>query len=403
MTHDPAGIQLPTGFRFAGIHCGIKPEKPDLSLIVADKPAIGFGVFTQNLVRAACIDWNRSIFPSRNLRGVVINSGNANACTGELGQENNRRMAALLASELAQPAGPVDPPSVAVLSTGVIGRQLPMARLETGIPRAARELRDDVVAFLQAAQGILTTDHARKVGSIAFQVAGATYRIAAMAKGAGMIGPNMATMLGVIVTDFPLAFASGQMLLQRAVDRTFNRISVEGHMSTNDAVLLLSSGGEQSLSADAEQRFDESLGDLCLQLAKKIPADGEGASHLIHIRVTGAASNQDADRIARTIALSNLVKTAVAGADPNWGRIVSAAGYAGVPLAVDQMRLAVNGILLFERGQPVPFSEREVSQVIRNAFETEIDLTVGTGVGDAEHWTSDLTADYVKLNAEYTT
>lgn len=397
-------MNLPVGFRFSGIHCGIKAgQKKDLSLIVADRPAFGFGVFTQNLVRAACIDWNRELIPSQNLCGIVINSGNANACTGTLGRDNNQEMAGLLAHELSRNQPRVNPSNIAVLSTGVIGRPLPMERLRAGIPQAATELASDQAAFSRAAEGILTTDHATKSASRAIEIGEKKYSLAAMVKGAGMIGPNMATMLGVVVTDFPIVFSEGQRILQRAADHSFNRISVEGHTSTNDAVLLMSPSGEHQAAPEAVSKFEAALHELTLELAKRIPADGEGASHLIHIAISGAGREKDAEQIARTIALSNLVKTAISGADPNWGRIVSAAGYAGVPIEVEKIRLVLNGILLFENGQPVPFNEREVSQAIRGSFETEIELSVGSGTGRSDHWTSDLTADYVKLNAEYTT
>jgi glutamate N-acetyltransferase / amino-acid N-acetyltransferase len=393
--------RLPTGFRFAGIHCGIKPAKPDLALIVTDKPSCAFGVYTQNLVRAACIDWNRSITPSRILRAIVINSGNANACTGESGRRDNQEMAELVAKEL----GNADAKQVAVLSTGVIGQALPMAKLRTGIPQAVRELASDQRAFERASKSILTTDKGSKTEFRTFNAGGRSFSLAAMGKGAGMIGPNMATMLGFIVTDFPVPFDNGQSILKQAVDLSFNRISVEGHTSTNDGVILLAPNqatkGEPSLEAVKE--FQATLIDLCCSVAKKIPTDGEGASHLIHIKITGATNDADADRIARTIALSNLVKTAVSGADPNWGRIVSAAGYAGVSMDVSRTSLSINGLQVFDHGTPTKFNSREVSESIRHNFNTEIDLCVGSGSGTAEHWTSDLTADYVKLNAEYTT
>lgn len=393
--------RLPIGFRFAGIHCGIKPAKPDLALIVADEPSCAFGVYTQNLVRAACIDWNRSITPSQNLRAIVINSGNANACTGESGRRNNQAMAELVAQEL----GNAEAKQVAVLSTGVIGQALPMEKLRTGIPLAIRELASDQPAFERAAKSILTTDKGPKTEFRTFNAGGKSFSLAAMGKGAGMIGPNMATMLGFIMTDFPVPFGLGQSILKQAVDRSFNRISVEGHTSTNDGVILLAPDRamEGEPSPQAINEFQIALVDLCCSVAKKIPTDGEGASHLIHITITGAMSDMDADRIARTIALSNLVKTAVSGADPNWGRIVSAAGYAGVPMDVSRTSLSINGLQVFGDGTPTQFSAREVSESIRHNFNTEIDLCVGLGSGTAEHWTSDLTADYVKLNAEYTT
>ncbi len=392
---------LPAGFRFAGIHCGIKPSKLDLALIVANDPTCAFGVYTQNLVRAACIDWNRSITPSRNLRAIVINSGNANACTGDSGRRDNLEMAELVAKEL----GNAEAKQIAVLSTGVIGQALPMAKLRAGIPEAVRVLSNQQSAFDRASKSILTTDKGPKTEFRNFNVGGRSFSLAAMGKGAGMIGPNMATMLGFIVTDFPVPFAVGQSILKQAVDLSFNRISVEGHTSTNDGVILLTPNRttEVESSPQSISEFQAILNDLCCSVAKKIPTDGEGASHLIHITIAGAASDSDADRIARTIALSNLVKTAVSGADPNWGRIVSAAGYAGVSMEVSRTSLSINGLQVFANGTPTKFNARDVSDSIRHNFNTDIHLCVGAGPGSAQHWTSDLTADYVKLNAEYTT
>ncbi len=397
-------IRLPEGFRFAGMNCGIKPAKSDLAMIVVDKAANGFGVYTQNLVRAACIDWNRSLTPLNGVRGIVVNSGNANACTGAEGIANNKQMAQIAADSLAGIGLPTKAKQMFVLSTGVIGRQLPMSSLEQGIPKVVSHLQNDAGAFDSAANAILTTDKNRKIASRSWQVGNQSFTIAAMAKGAGMIGPNMATMLGVLVTDFPVASEQGQSMLQRVVDRSFNRISVEGHTSTNDAVILLAADSAPGIqSVVAHDEFECYLLELSIELAKKIPTDGEGADHLIEIRVLGTQSDVEAERIARTIALSNLVKTAVAGADPNWGRIVSAAGYSGVSFDVEQTSLTLNGTKVFERGSPVAFDNKAVSKSIKNAVLTQIDLIVGGGRGSATHWTSDLTVDYVKLNAEYTT
>jgi glutamate N-acetyltransferase/amino-acid N-acetyltransferase len=221
-----------------------------------------------------------------------------------------------------------------------------------------------------------------------------------------MIGPAMATMLSVIATDYPLTPEMADSFLRSAVNQSFNRISVEGHTSTNDACILLAKPVSEESSPVAESSlasFRNTLHEMTLELAKKIPADGEGATHLIRIVVSGAATDADADRVARTIAMSNLVKTAVAGADPNWGRIVSAAGYAGVQLAVEEVSLRVNGLLLFTNGEPAPFDAAAASQSIRDGFDTLIELTIGQGAGHSAHYTSDLTADYVRLNADYTT
>lgn len=397
---------LPVGFRFAGIHAGIKPDKHDLSLVVADQACVAAGVYTQNLVRAACIDWNRAITPTDGLRGVIVNSGNANACTGVQGVRDNRELAALLAGRLSDAdRSPVRAEQILVLSTGVIGRPMPMQVLREGVPAACQRLGTTRADFEAAATGIMTTDHHRKTVMESWEWEGERFSIAAMAKGAGMIGPAMATMLAIIATDFPLSPQQADTFLREAVAGSFNRISVEGHTSTNDSCLLLArpQAGAAGQPEGSLREFRSRLAAATLQLAKQIPADGEGATHLIRIEVSGAVDEAGADRIARTIALSNLVKTAIAGADPNWGRIVSAAGYAGVPFEVHQTSLEINGLLLFRDGEPVAFDAKTVSRAIREPFETLIQLQVGSGPGKASHYTSDLTADYVRLNADYTT
>jgi glutamate N-acetyltransferase/amino-acid N-acetyltransferase len=226
-----------------------------------------------------------------------------------------------------------------------------------------------------------------------------------MAKGAGMIGPNMATMLSVLMTDAALSPSDAQSVLLAAVEESFNAISVEGHMSTNDTVLLLASGaaGGKPLAGDDLASFQSSLTELCIELAKKIPDDGEGATHLVEIEVRGCRTRDEADRIARSIANSALVKTAIAGGDPNWGRLVSAAGYAGVEFDPSQVSLRLNGHLLYENGAPVAIQAKEVSESIRSARETTIVLTIGPGPASRRHWTSDLTVDYVNFNSLYTT
>ncbi|MEM7783197.1 MAG: bifunctional glutamate N-acetyltransferase/amino-acid acetyltransferase ArgJ [Planctomycetota bacterium] len=390
-------MNLPKGFCYAGVACGIKDsEKLDLSLIVSDESAVAAGVYTQNIVRASSIDWNRSITPTASFRGLVVNSGNANACTGSQGVQNNQAMAFQLSKLLETDAN-----QVAVLSTGIIGVQLPMDRIGSGIQSAFDGLANGQDAFHSAATGILTTDQSEKIST----VAGSGYQIAGMAKGAGMIGPKMATMLGIIVSDVDLDMDQAQDMIRIAADYSFNRISVEGHTSTNDALILICSGKSGvTLETEASKNdFQQKLNQCCLELAKKIPADGEGASHLIQIKVKGAQNGEEADRIARTIAASALVKTAVTGSDPNWGRIVSAAGYAGVQLDPDKIGLKLNGCSLYESGQPVEFDQRSVSQRISEQFETMIELAVGSGEGNACHWTSDLTVDYVRFNSEYTT
>lgn len=394
-------ISLPQGFRYAGFCAGIKPSgKKDIAIIVTDHPAVAVGVYTQNVVRACSIDWNRKITPTDKIRGLVINSGNANACTGELGVTHNFQMAKKLADMTS-----VAPEQVAILSTGVIGHPLPIEKVMVGIETAWEHLGDSHDDFMAAANAILTTDNGPKTATKQFAVDGNTLRVAAMAKGAGMIGPNMATMLAVITTDARIDPDTAQALIRRVADRSFNNISVEGHTSTNDGLIMIASGRAQQrpLVGSFLKIFEDELTDVAIELAKKIPADGEGATHLVSISVHGADSDQTARIIAESIANSALVKTAIYGGDPNWGRIVSAAGYCGVELDPSQMSLEINGFTLFRNGQPIPFEAANVSQSMKENFETSLKLNIGQGTGQCEHWTSDLTVDYVKFNSEYTT
>ncbi|MCC6510678.1 MAG: bifunctional glutamate N-acetyltransferase/amino-acid acetyltransferase ArgJ [Pirellulaceae bacterium] len=397
---------LPVGFRFASAACAIKSRAgaKDITLIVSDRPASAVGVYTQNQVVAAPVVLCRGRTPMRDARAVVVNSGNANACTGVRGMEDAQRMCELAAQAISL-QDPVRPDQLLVMSTGVIGRFLPMDKVQRGIEAAAGQLADTEAAFFNAADGILTTDNGRKVTTRSMETAGRTIHIAGMAKGAGMIGPNMATMLCCVLTDAPLAAEQLQLLLKRAADKSFNNISVEGHTSTNDTMLLLANGaaGGPVLDGLAEAEFAENLEAMCIELAKQIPADGEGATHLIEVDVRGAHSDHDARKIAHTVACSNLVKSAVFGCDPNWGRIVSAAGYSGVPVDISRLELQINGILLFQCGEPVTFDAKTASQSIRDNHLTHILLIVGNGPGQCRHWTSDLTLDYVRFNSEYTT
>ncbi len=399
-------MKIPRGFKFGGLACGIKASgKKDLALICTQQPAVAAGVYTQNVVCAASIDWNRSITPSAEFRAVVVNSGNANACTGQQGAKDNQTMAGLVAQSLSTDAVSVKPESVAVLSTGVIGHALPMDALSTGIAAVSDSVGDSQQSFIDAAEAIMTTDQGRKVASREVQIGGESIAVVGLAKGAGMIGPNMATMLGVICTDANVRLDQAAAMIKSAADRSFNRISVEGHTSTNDALILICSGqAGNSIENESDLSIlQQAIDQVCLETAKLIPADGEGATHLVEIQISGANSDADAERIARTIAGSNLVKTAITGADPNWGRIVSAAGYAGVPMGLSQTRLELNGFPIFDQGEPLTFDAKQVSDAIKNSFETTVSLVVGAGAGKAIHWTSDLTVDYVRFNSEYTT
>ncbi|MCA9174768.1 MAG: bifunctional glutamate N-acetyltransferase/amino-acid acetyltransferase ArgJ, partial [Planctomycetales bacterium] len=352
-------MQLPQGFRFAGVASGIKASgKPDVALIACTTPAVAAGVYTQNLVCAPPVHLDRARTPMDHCLGVVVNSGNANACTGEQGMRDAEAMAALAAEQLGG-----DGRQVLVMSTGVIGRQLPMDKVRSGIQQAAAALGDSVADFEAAATAILTTDQGKKVASRTL----GNIRLAGMAKGAGMIAPNMATMLGVLMTDCELSPAEAQQLLQTAADVSFNCIRVEGHTSTNDTLLLLATGLAGRCPDQA--CLQETLNEMAIELAKQIPADGEGAKHLIEIRVQGCDTSEEARKIANAVADSPLVKTAITGNDPNWGRIVSAAGYAGVAFCVQSLSLKLNGISLFQSGEPTAFDPAEASRSMRDNAE----------------------------------
>ncbi len=394
--------QLPKGFRVAGVYSGVKssPEKKDLSLIVSDASAVTAGVYTQNVVHGAPVKLNRRRTPSDSIRAVVINSGVANACTGDQGFRDALRMAQKVAEVCY-----FDEEQVLVMSTGVIGEMLPMEKICRGIDDAAARIAADADSLVAAARGMMTTDTRPKIACQAIELDGVATCITGIAKGAAMIGPNMATMLAVVLTDAALNVEDTQAMLKDAADESFNCISVEGHTSTSDTVLLLANGtaGGPVLSGKAKAAFQATLVEVCEDLAQSIPADGEGATHLITIEVHGCSTRDDARKIARTVANSPLVKTAVAGADPNWGRIVSAAGYAGVAFDADKISLHVNSHLLYERGVPSSFDAEKVSASIRDDRNTSIVLLLDEGTASARFWTTDLTAEYVRLNVEYHT
>jgi glutamate N-acetyltransferase/amino-acid N-acetyltransferase len=394
--------QLPQGFRAAGVYTGVKrkADKLDLSLIVSDRPAVAVGVFTQNLVFAAPVKLCRERTPSESICAVVINSGNANACTGDQGD----RDAAAMAAKAAQVVG-VDANQVLVMSTGVIGDLMPMDKVLPGIDDAAARLATGEDALVAAARGMMTTDTRPKICSRTIDLDGRKVSVCGIAKGAAMIGPNLATMLALLMTDAKLAASDALAGLHDAADESFNCISVEGHTSTNDTVLLLANGaaGGPVLAGAALAKFQATLVEVCEDLAQSIPADGEGATHLITVEVHGCRTRDEATQIARSIANSPLVKTAVAGNDPNWGRIVSAAGYSGIQFDPAKACLHLNGSLLYEHGRPVPFDGEAISAAMAADRNTGIVLLLEEGEASARFWTTDLTAEYVRLNADYHT
>jgi glutamate N-acetyltransferase/amino-acid N-acetyltransferase len=394
-------IHLATGYRFAGIHSGLRASEPgrlDLALVVSDRPTAAAGVFTQNRVCAAPVHVCRERLPASDVRGIVICSGNANACTGQQGLDDARRMTSLAAGAIGAPAT-----KMLVCSTGVIGRLLPMAVMEAGIPQAGRELATGVEALDRASRAILTTDTRPKVRSRLLSFGGQDYRITGFAKGAAMIGPNMATMLAFVLTDAPIDAADLAALAPVAANRSFNCISVEGHMSTNDSLIFLANGGGAKLKGDGLKQFQDAAVNVCEELAYDMADDAEGTSHVVTIEVVGTRTDADAHRIAKTVAESALVKTALFGADPNWGRIVSAAGYAGVPFEESQLSLTLGDFRLYERGTPLPFDAAKVSGWMKANRALTMRLEFTLGAGKCTFYTCDLTYDYVRLNADYTT
>ncbi len=389
-------LALPIGFRAAAVKAGIKPSGGlDMAVLVSDRPCSAAGTFTTNRVAAAPVHWDRSLLPSSEIRAVIINAGNANAATGQQGLDNARATAAGAAAVLG-----CQTEQILVASTGVIGHQLPMPRVEAGLRAALDAANSDPASFHEASLAILTTDTRPKVVSIRKEVKGRTITLFGLAKGAAMIGPNMATMLGFLLTDAKVDPETLRGMLKDAVEDSFNCISVEGHMSTNDTVLALANG---TSGAEDSEILSGMIREACITLARMIPEDGEGATHLITIDVEGARNRHDARAIARAVADSPLVKTAIHGADPNWGRIVSAAGYAGVPFEEADLSLWLNDVPLYRDGVPVPFDDAATSANLRANRDAKIRLVLNHGAANVRFWTCDLTAEYIRLNADYTT
>jgi glutamate N-acetyltransferase/amino-acid N-acetyltransferase len=401
LTRIEGGIGAPAGFTSGAVHCGIKrkPGVLDLLVLATDAPATAAGLFTTNLtVAAPVLVSRRHLAESGGMaRAIVVNSGCANACTGETGMADARRMAA----ETAAALGCADA-EVLVASTGVIGVNLDMARVVPGIHAAAGSLAAG--RGLDAARAIMTTDLGPKECAVRVESPAGAFAIGGMAKGAGMIEPNMATMLGFLATDAAVPVPLLRRALREAVDDTFNAITVDGERSTNDSVFLLASGGSGvTIDAQTYPLLVDALRDVAGELARAIVRGGEGATKLIAVHIADAACVEDARQVARTIANSPLVKTAVHGADPNWGRIVSATGRAGVPLDIQQVEVRIGGVLLFERGRPhddaSPLAEQHL---LGTDISIDVDLGTGGGAG-ATIWTCDLSAEYVRINGEYRT
>ncbi|MDZ4763848.1 MAG: bifunctional glutamate N-acetyltransferase/amino-acid acetyltransferase ArgJ [Chloroflexota bacterium] len=408
-----------SGFKAAGVHCGYKKDGAlDFALIYSEKPCIAAGVFTRNVVKAApvLLDMERLAANTTHIRAVVINTRCANACTGEQGLENARTMARWTAERLG-----IAEDEVLVMSTGVIGTQLDMDKIRRGVDLSVAALADGAAAWENAAHAIMTTDTRAKLASAR---GGADYTVAGIAKGAGMIAPNMATMLGIVVTDAALEPEWAVGTLRAVNETTFNRIVVDGDTSTNDTLLLLANGHETDAAG-----FEEALRPVCKQLAQAIVRDGEGATKFITLNISGAGDDATARLIGNTIATSPLVKTAFYGGDANWGRIVAAAGRAGVPLVDTALKLWLapgedvpldaNALLLFEHGMPTTYSETRATEImaspsvtvwldcgIQSAGEDALpatDVTTHPQAGAATIWTCDLSHDYVSVNGHYRT
>lgn len=400
MSSDEA-LAIPAGFKAAATRAGIKPSGGlDLAVLVSDGPCAAAGSFTVNRIRAAPVKWDERRVPGSGVRAVVVNAGNANAATGAVGEANVLRTATFAARRIG-----CRPDDVLVASTGVIGRQLPMERLESGLATALDHLDPGEAAFRDASRAILTTDTRPKVVSVRQPIGADSVTLLGMAKGAAMIGPAMATMLAFLLTDAAVDPADLQSILDDAVADSFNCISVEGHTSTNDSVLLLAGGGSGRAKLEREQldEFETLVRNACTDLARMIPDDGEGATHRITIDVEGCRARNDAEVIARAVANSPLVKTAIHGADPNWGRIVSAAGYSGVPFEEADLSLFLDGVSLYRDGAPVEFDAAAVSARLKGERDVHVRLVFTLGDASVRFWTCDLTAEYIRLNADYTT
>jgi glutamate N-acetyltransferase/amino-acid N-acetyltransferase len=403
-------VTFARGFRAGTAACGIKAftagasaiptdQRDDLCVIHSARPCDTGGVFTTNKVKSASVVIDQLHLQRNRVQALTINSGNANACTGAQGFKDALLMAKLSADRLD-----LDPDQVLVSSTGVIGRYLPMAAVKSGIAQACESLSAE--SGEAAARAIMTTDTKPKTARVEVELGGVPVRIGGMCKGSGMIHPNMATMLAYITTDAAVEAGLMSRLVGAVANRSFNLVSIDGDSSTNDSFLILANGaaGNEPIragTAEAEQ-LEAGLTQVAKELSRAIARDGEGATRLITVKVQDAASDSDARLAARAVASSSLVKTAVHGGDPNWGRIVCALGYSGAELALDRLHLSVGGLVVFERGSGVDVD----LAAVRRAFEQpeiEIVATLGLAEGSAEAWGCDLSEEYVRINADYTT
>ena len=405
----PGGITAPKGFKAAGIHCGVKdnfttpqPEKKDLAMVLSQVPCTAAGTYTKNVVKADPVILTKEYLADRKAQGVIIDSGNANACAPK-GMENALRMA-----QAAATATGLAPQDFAVCSTGIIGVELNIDAIEKGVPTLVSALSDSAAASDDAAHAIMTTDLKKKEIAVQTQVGGKTVTVGAIAKGSGMIHPNMGTMICVVTTDCAIDGEVLQSMLLDVVNKTFNRVTVDGDTSTNDTCVVLANGLAENSpitgpGADYDA-FRAALLEVCQYEAKMIAGDGEGASHLLTCTVQGAASEEKAEFMAKAVVRSPLVKCAVYGADANWGRVLCAIGYSGAefdPKAVEvKFQSKAGELLVCAGGQGVVFDE-DVAKKVLSEEEVIILVTLTEGSASCSCWGCDLTYDYVKINGDY--
>ncbi|MEP9410280.1 MAG: bifunctional glutamate N-acetyltransferase/amino-acid acetyltransferase ArgJ [Candidatus Brocadia sp.] len=395
-------IVAPRGFKTGATYCGIKTAKDslDLGIIFSEYQATGTALFTTNQICAAPVKLSRKIVQKGRLRAFVINSGNANACTGEQGYKDTEEMVRIAARCLQ-----ISEDEILVAATGIIGRLLPMDKVAAGIKTAAMSLGNTPEHGNAMARAIMTTDTKQKDIAVKLKINNKDVTIGGITKGAGMIAPNLATMLCFLTTDVSMPASLLNECLRNSVESSFNRITIDGHMSTNDTIAIIANGAS-GVNIPSKNNdllvFQQGLDYVASYLAQAIVLDGEGATKFVQIDVVGARSRSDATRIARAIADSPLVKTALNGEDPNWGRIVSAAGYAGVELDESKTNLSINSIMIFARGMPTPCDLNTLSTSMKGR---DIKIRLELGLGDYKDtvWTCDLSHEYVTINAEYHT
>jgi glutamate N-acetyltransferase / amino-acid N-acetyltransferase len=395
--NEGRGVTFARGFVAGAVAAGVKhagTERLDVALIASTADPCGAaGVFTRNQVIAAPCVVTKDRLARGRIRAIVVNSGNANACTGVQGERDAVAMTEAAAASLGVAAA-----DVAVASTGVIGIPMPMDRIAPAIAR----IELSVGGWDAASRAIMTTDTKPKVAEREVALPGGTVRVGGIAKGAGMIHPDMATLLCFVTTDARIEDAALRSMLGPIAAETFNAISVDGDTSTNDTLLVLANGASGVRVTAADLPFREALAGVCLELARAIVSDGEGVTKVFEVRVTGAASDEDARRAARTITTSNLVKTAVHGADPNWGRIIAAAGRSGATVDAAKASVTIGGVPVYREGTPCAFDDAAVRAIFRQS-EIPIEVALGLGAGTARAWGTDLSAEYVRINADYTT